>query len=265
MKRDRITEIKHILMQNKQVDNNELAAMFGVSLATIRRDLDQLEAGGSIRRVYGGAEIIDTINSKEMPEIVPLWEYRQGVSSEEKRAIAKKTVEHIPNSCTVFIDSGTSAFEVAKLLLGRKDLTILTNSLRAAVLLGTHPDMHAYCIGGLIKYDMLSTAGFLASQDLSFFPSIDVSVISADAFEPSWGLRERSMETAILKKIVVEQSKNVIATLDNTKFGAKASAPICRTKEITTIVTDSASPASEIEYLRKIGVEVVIADPYSET
>lgn len=260
MKRDRITEIKHILMQNKQVNNNDLAAMFGVSLATIRRDLDLLEANGSIRRVYGGAEIIDTIDQKKTIENIPLWEYRENVSSDEKRAIAKKAAEQIPNSCTVFIDSGTTAYEVAKLLLGRTDLTILTNSLRAAVLFGTYPGMHAYCIGGLIKYDMLATAGFLASQDLSFFPNIDVSIISADAFEPSWGLREQSMETAMLKKIVVEHSKSVIATLDNTKFGARASAPICRTKEITAIVTDRTTPDSEIEYIRRLGVKVVIAD-----
>lgn len=265
MKRDRITEIKHILMQNKRVDNNDLAAIFGVSLATIRRDLDQLESDGSIRRIYGGAEIIDTINQPKSSENVPLWEYREGISSAEKRAIAKEVAAKIPNSCTLFIDSGTSAYEVAKLLVGRKDLTILTNSLRAAVLLGTHPDMHAYCIGGLIKYDMLATAGFLASQDLSFFPNIDVSVISADAFEPSWGLRERSMETAMLKKTVVEHSRTVIATLDNTKFGAQATAPICRTKQITTIVTDPAVSDEEINYLRKLGVEVIIANPYRET
>ena len=55
MKQDRLTQIKHLLMQNKRVNNNDLTEMFSVSLATIRRDLDRLEEEGIVRRVYGGA------------------------------------------------------------------------------------------------------------------------------------------------------------------------------------------------------------------
>ena len=246
-------------MQDKHVNNNELAEMFGVSLATIRRDLDQLEAEGTIRRIYGGAEIIDNVNQQKPVEDVPLWSYRQDTSPAEKKAIARKVVEHIPDACTVFIDSGTTAYEVAKLLVQRKDLTILTNSLRTAVMLGTYPDLQAYCIGGIIKYDMLATAGILASEALAFFPSIDVCILSADGFIPSWGIRECSMETAMLKKTVVDRSKIVIAALDHAKFYASASAPICQTNQLNVIVTDPAAPPEAISYLRKNGIEVVIA------
>lgn len=259
MKQDRLTQIKHLLMRDKRVDNNDLAKMFGVSIATVRRDLDQLEADGSIRRIYGGAEIVDSIALPKVMEEVPLWQIREDASQKEKCAIAKRVVEKIPDACTVFIDSGTTAYEVAKLLVHRKDLTILTNSLRVATLLGTYPNLQAYCIGGIIKYDMLATAGILASECLAFFPSIDVCVFSADGFIPSWGIREYSMETAMLKKAVADQSKIVIAALDHSKFNIAASAPICRTSQINIIVTDPAAPATDIAYLRNNGVEVVIA------
>lgn len=259
MKQDRLTQIKHLLMQNQYINNNELAAAFGVSIATIRRDLDRLESEGVIRRIYGGAELIDGTNQKRTVEEVPLYTSRADSSQLEKQAIAKKVVEKIPESCTVFIDNGTTVYEVAKLLANRKDLTILTNSLRTAVLLGSYPDLQAYCIGGIIKYDMLATAGIIASEALAFFPTIDVCILSSDGFVPSWGLRERSMETAMLKKAIVDRSKIVIAALDHTKFYATASAPICQTKHLTTVVTDPAAPAEDVQYLRNNGVEVIIA------
>lgn len=259
MKYDRITQIKHLLMRDQRVSNNDLAAAFGVSLVTIRRDLDQLESEGSIRRFYGGAEIIDNANLNKPVEEVPLWLQREDKNVAEKRAIARKVVEQIPDACTVFIDSGTTAYEVAKLLVHRKGLTILTNSLRAAVLLGMYPDLQTYCIGGIIKFDMLAAAGIVASECLSFFPSIDVCVLSADAFVPSWGIRELSMETAMLKKAVVDKTKIVIVGLDHTKFSASASSPICRTKQLDIIVTDPKTPPQTIAFLRESGVEVIVA------
>ena len=259
MKQDRVSQIKHLLMQNKRIYNNDLADLFGVSLATIRRDLDQLEADGTLRRIYGGAELVDNISRRRSIEQVPLWSDRQEANLREKQAIARKVVEKLPDACTVFIDNGTTAYEVAKLLVHRRDLTILTNSLRAAVLLGGYPDLQAYCIGGVIKYDMLGTAGIIASEALSFFPNIDVCILSADGFIPSWGLRECSMETAMLKKTVADRSEVVIAALDHTKFYASASAPICQTRQLNIVVTDPASPPDELQFLRESGVEVIIA------
>ena len=72
MKQDRVSQIKHLLMQNKRIYNNDLADLFGVSLATIRRDLDQLEADGTLRRIYGGAELVDNISRRRSIEQVPL-------------------------------------------------------------------------------------------------------------------------------------------------------------------------------------------------
>ena len=258
VKQDRLKQIMHIIMQNNHINNNQLADKLGVSIATIRRDLDRLEAEGVIRRIYGGAKLINSANQNPVVENVPLWSSREDRNKQEKLAIAKKVVEKIPESCTVFIDNGTTVYEVAKLLAQRTDLTILTNSLRAAVLLGGYPGLQAYCIGGIIKYDMLGTAGIIASEALAFFPSIDVCIISADGFIPTWGLRESSMETAMLKKTIVDRSKIVIAALDHSKFHANASAPVCQTKQLTTIVTGPAAPADDIRLLRESGVEVVV-------
>lgn len=261
MKQDRLTQIKHILMRDQQVINTELCEQFGVSIATIRRDLDQLEAEGIITRIYGGARLAISPNAPQIEAQIPSWDSRVTSNVGEKRAIARKVVELIPGNCTLFIDSGTTLYEIAQMLVHRTDLTIVTNSLHTAVMLGAYPKLQVYCIGGNVKYDMVSTVGVIASSTLSLFPNIDVCVLSADSFDVRRGMREFIMETSILKKAVMARSQKVIAALDHTKFTVSAPSAICRTQDLDIIVTDSDTPVSEVEEMRRMGVQVIVADP----
>ena len=261
MKQDRLTQIKQILMQDQQVVNTELCKLFGVSIATIRRDLDQLEAEGIITRIYGGARLAISPNAPQIEAQIPSWNSRISSNVSEKRAIARKVVELIPDNCTLFIDSGTTLYEIAQMLVHRTDLTIVTNSLHTAVMLGAHPKLQVYCIGGNVKYDMVATAGVIASSTLELFPNIDVCILSADSFDTHLGLREFVMETSILKKAIMARSQKVIAALDHTKFTASAPSAICRTQDLDIIVTDYDTPASEVQQMRRMGVQVYVADP----
>lgn len=259
MKQGRITEIRRMLLQQKRLTCEMLCEHFHVSIATIRRDLDYLEREGTIRRFYGGAELLDRDETPFISEIVPTWQTREGMHMAEKQAIAREIAAMVPDACTVYLDSGTSIYEVARLLTQRKNLTIITNSLRTAALLGMCPQLQVYCIGGNIKYDMLTTAGVLANEGLAFFPSIDISVLSADGFIRSWGIRDWSMESALLKKAAADRSKQVIVALDHTKFDIVATSPICQTKQIDAIVTDDRIAPDDLEMLQSSGVQVVVA------
>ena len=259
MKQDRITEIRHLLLQQKRLSCDFLCEHFNVSAATIRRDLDLLEREGAIRRYYGGAEYLDRNETPFIADIVPSWQTREGLNMLEKQAIARETAAIIPDSCTVYLDSGTSAYEVARLLTDRKNLTVITNSLRTAALLGMSQQLQVYCVGGNIKYDMLTTSGVLANEGLNFFPSIDICVLAADGFISSWGIREWSMENALLKKAAADRSKQLIAILDHTKFNVSATSPICQTKQIDTIVTDDGVSPDIVSALEKSGVNVIVA------
>ena len=263
MKEDRIALIRQMLFRGGKVSCSELTRMFDVTTATIRRDLDRLEAEGQIRRTHGGAELIRR-QDQEAREImvVPPWSSRIASCYEEKKAIAREVAVLIPDNSTVFIDSGTTIYEVAKLIAGRSNLTVISNSLRASEYLGMFPNIQLYFLGGKIAYSMLASAGIMARDCLSYFTVIDYCIISADAFSVENGMREHFMETAILKKAIIEKSNMVIAALDHTKFIKNASAPICNCSvdSIHTLVTDSGTDRENLEQLRRAGINVIVAD-----
>ncbi len=260
MKQDRLTQIKHLLMRDQQVINTELCEIFGVSIATIRRDLDQLEAEGIITRIYGGARLAISPSAPQAEAQIPSWSSRIASNVQEKRAIAQKIADLIPHNCTLYIDSGTTLYEIALLLTHRTDITIITNSLHTAVMLGAYPNLQVYCIGGNVKHDMAATVGVIASGTLSLFPNIDLCILSADSFDVNLGPREFLTETAILKKAIMSRSMKTIAALDHTKFFVSAPSSICRTQDLDIIVTDSNTPPAAVEQLRQMGVQVIVAD-----
>ena len=134
MKNDRTAQIRQILFRDGKVNCNDLAALFNVTNATIRRDLTELDMEGQIRRTHGGAELISRLDqeAKEI-NVVPPWPTRTNSCRTEKEAIAREISSLIPDNSTIFIDNGTTVFEVAKQLTNHNNLTVISNSLRASV------------------------------------------------------------------------------------------------------------------------------------
>ena len=208
-------------------------------------------------RIYGGAVPAQTDDEdKEIPQ----WERRRQEGLSEKEAIALRAVERIPDNCTVYLDSGTTLYEVAKCLVGRKNLTVITNSLRISSLLGMQKDLQVYCIGGQVKVDMLVTLGMLANESISLFPHVDIAVFSADGFLPNRGLMEYSMEVALLKKSILSKTVELIAVLDSSKIGKSANVTTCAVSEIHTLITDASAPKNVLDAIREQNVRVIIAE-----
>ena len=260
MKQERIMLLRQVLMQEKKVDCMDLCSRFDVSMATIRRDLEQLEKEGTIRRFYGGAELIESRSEPHLTEIVPEWNIREVSNVPEKCAIAREISRLIPDGSTVFLDGGTTVYELVKLLAGRSRLTVVTCSLRNASLLGMYPNIETYCLGGNIKTNMLIATGLLSTECLSFFPSIDYYVLSADGVTPYGGVREWSTEVAMLKKSIISRSKTIIAAIDHSKFGLSASSSLCQLKDIDYLVTGRELEQSTLAQLQERGVNVILAD-----
>ncbi len=236
--------------------NTELCAIFNVSIETVRRDLNLLEKEGFIRKIYGGARLAE---SSHLPVSIEKWDIRTGKNDLAKKCIAAETAKLIHDGNTVFLDSGTSIFEVAACLRGRKNLTVLTNSVRIAQELGMCSDILVYFIGGIIKTDILASSGFFATEFLSYFYHIDCAVISCDGFIPDKGSMELSLELSVLKKNILEKADTVIIPVDHSKIGVSGNCLACDVARINTVVTDSLTPPQAIETLRAQGVHVIVA------
>ena len=256
MKSNRIQEMKQLFLSRKQVLNTELCDTFGVSIETVRRDLNLLEKEGFIRKVYGGARLVE---NPGLPATIETWDTRLKKNEPFKKSIAEKAATLIPDGCTVFLDTGTSVFEILPLLSRKKNLTILTNSLRVATEMGLCESFSVYSIGGLVKRETLTSMGFFAKEFLSSFYHIDYAILSCDGFLPDYGTTEYSAEIAQFKQLVMDKTAHIIAAADHTKFGIAGSCDCCPIEKIGTLVTDTLVSASALHKLQERGVQVLQA------
>ncbi len=254
MKNTRIMEMKKLFLNKKQLLNKDLCDTFGVSIETVRRDLNILEQENFIQKVYGGARLVENTN---IPDNIEAWDTRLKKNELFKKSIAERVADLIPDGCTVFLDTGTSVFEVIPLLREKKNLTVLTNSLRVATELALCDSFSVYNIGGLVKRETLTSVGLFAKEFLASFYRIDFAVLSCDGFVPERGTTEYSSEIAEFKQLIIDKTAHIIAVADHTKFGITGSCYCCPTEKIGTLVTDSLVPAAAVSHLTDRGVQVV--------
>ncbi|MDO4494133.1 MAG: DeoR/GlpR family DNA-binding transcription regulator [Clostridia bacterium] len=254
MKSDRQAEMKRLFFERKKLSCEELRSLFGISIETVRRDLDHLERAGVIRRVYGGAVLVDDHGkSDEMPP----WKARSVRNRELKRAIAEEVVRHIPDGSTIVMDSGTQAFEIAKQLVCCKDLTVLTNDMRIAAEVSAQTNHKVFFIGGSVKRGEMFTTGVLATSFLEWFSHIDIAVMSTDGFSVEKGMLDHDPEMGNLKTLMIGKAGKLILAMDSSKFSVNAFFRVCRAGRVDLLITDSAAPQEVLQTLTQAGVRTV--------
>ena len=159
--KNRLNEIKKYIEQNQRVDIEEVSRIFEVSPATARRNLDELAEAGLILRMHGGA----TALRKATPE--PPIHLRGNSQAEEKERIATAAAELINDGDTILMGGGTTVYEVAKKLYGKKNITVITNSLLVSSTLSNQPDISMFILGGFLRQAEQLTYGLYTEQILS--------------------------------------------------------------------------------------------------
>lgn len=255
MKRDRLWQMKQLFLQKRSIRVKELCDAFDISVETARRDLNALEEDGIVRRVYGGAVLVDNTGNQD---VMPPWDDRVSLHQREKRAIAREVLRHIPDDAIIALDSGTATYETARTLREKKNLTVLCNDLRIAAELSHNTDHTIFFIGGAMKKDDMITTGFLATDFLEYFSNIDLTILSADGFNVATGLSDHNVEMGTLKAAMIKRSSRVLAGIDYSKFACKAFYKVCDIKDLDMVITDDRTPQSDIDALKKAGVTTIV-------
>ena len=253
MKSERQVQLKQLFIERKQLSCEEICRYFGISVETARRDLSALEKDGTIRRIYGGAVLID---NTAVPNPIPPYATRKIINYREKENIAREIVQRLEDNMTIALDSGTTMLTVAKLLNLRSNLNVITNDLRIASELSAHTDHKIYLIGGLLRKDDLITGGFIAQAFMENFSHIDVAVMTADGFID--GLADFNVDMGALKVAMIHKARRVFAAVDHTKFTTPALNKVCGLQDLDLVVTGTAAPEESIQNLQKAGVEVIL-------
>lgn len=245
-------EIIEIIKKERMVKVADLMEKFDVSIETVRRDLQNLEEKGYLRRVYGGA-VLHGMYGEE-----PAYEHREIINFEEKRAIGEKAAELVNDGDTLIIDVGTTCLEVAKGLSCKKNITVITNAVPIALEILSHGDSRVIMLGGELRRGDISVSGIMAYEQLSSFYANKL-ILGVGGLTPEQGISDYHMEENNTRRAMVERADRVIAVADFSKFGVNAMNCCCPARRISTLVTDWTTPIQALAPYKAAGIEVVVA------
>lgn len=217
----------------REVEFGHLAAHFGVSEMTIRRDIDALESEGILKRVLGGA-IASGGTAQEPP-----FQFRASLAAQEKEHIARGVVNLLSPGETVFLDSGSTVLSVACEIRKRElPLTIVTPSVLVALELSEVHEVTVYLTGGMLRPGELSLIGVDTIESLSHF-NCDTAVIGVAGVDSVGGISDYHHDEAYVKRTAMKSSKKTIVAADRSKLGRSALVKIAGLNEIFALVTDA--------------------------
>ncbi|KIL35099.1 DeoR faimly transcriptional regulator [Cohnella kolymensis] len=244
---ERQQQILEMLNTDGEVKVAELKETLSVTEMTIRRDLEKLESAGIAKRTFGGAILIG--------KDIAIHE-RTGVMTEEKIRIGKKAAELIRPGESIFLDGGTTTFQVARYLKPGSDVTVVTNALNTAVELMSKK-IPTLVTGGMILETTSSLVGPIAAEMLSGM-AFDRIFLGATGVNEAHGFSNSNVYEAEIKKIAMKQSAEVNVVLDHTKFGEKVLVSFASLASVHRIIADEKPDPALLRALKKAGVEILL-------
>lgn len=244
-RREHITKI--FLSENK-VKVGELAKLFGVTTETIRRDLIALEKQGAIRRGNGRAEVINELTEQDFSD-------KSSENIEKKKSIASYAATLLPENAAVFLDAGSTVYQLARKLIFRKDITAITNFLPIASLLSSNK-IKVILIGGEVRWSSGGATGQLAIDAISQI-NADLAILSTSGFGSSLGPCVENFSDASVKRSMLQHSGKAILLTDSSKAGWSTMVNFAKWADFSTVVSDDQLP-DEVKQTIQSQTELVL-------
>jgi DeoR/GlpR family transcriptional regulator of sugar metabolism len=254
---ERRFQIREILTTQRTVSALELCDRLKVTAATIRRDLATLEQEGVLVRSHGGA-----VSRMSSTNFQPTYEALLRSENEEKRQIARAAEQFVLDGDTIFLEGSTTVFELARRLVHRHPLTVVTNSPTIVCELQRSAGVTVMCTGGDLQKDTFYLSGEWAQRALSEI-RLDKAILGVSAIDPAYGVSTAHHAEAQITRMVSKAAKTRIALADHTKFGRQRFAFVGPVTDIDILITDSGTNPKFIEELRDARLQVIVAEPVS--
>lgn len=247
---ERQEQLLLFVQQHQRATVNELSQHFGVSVATVRRDLETLAEKGVIRRFHGGARAV-----QQAPPELPVLS-RTSEQAEEKQRIGRAAAALIEDGDTVFLGSGTTVLEVARHLHGRRELTVITNSLLVLNELTKTPEITVVGLGGMLRHSEMSMIGHITEQALAEV-RVQKIIIGIRAIHVEHGLTNDYLPETMTDRAILAQSGQLIIVADHTKCNRISTFFLAPLSTVNMLITDRAAPPDFIAALEEQGIRVL--------
>ncbi len=248
---DRRRRIYELLREEGSARVSELSEAFGVSEPTVRSDLEWLENEGLVVREHGGAYLrgMDTLVRTQT------LDHRENLA--KKRIIGRRAAEFVQDNDTLILDSGSTTTEMAKHLLDRHNLSIVTNALNIALIVGSVPSFTIHVTGGEFKAPTLSLTGEQAALLLADV-FVEKLFLATAGISLEAGLTYPGFSDLSVKRAMIRAAETVYLLADSSKIGRTSFAALGHLADVDILVTDSDIQAGDRQQLEAQGIEVVI-------
>jgi DeoR/GlpR family transcriptional regulator of sugar metabolism len=247
-------KILELIREDGQAKVIGLSRIFKVTEVTIRQDLERLEKEGLVKRDHGGAVLVD-IDTR----VKTITLQNQKKNMPEKAAIARKAVSFIENGDTIILDSGSTTTEIAKLLVDFQNITVITNALNIALILGAHPNINLVVTGGEFKAPTLSLTGQKAA-DFFYNLNADKLFLATAGISLKSGLTYPSISDICVKRAMIESANEVYLVADSTKIGINSFASLGALSLISLLITDPKLSKEDEEMLKNNDIAYILAE-----
>lgn len=229
-----------------------LADAFDVSEVTIRQDLERLEAEGHVVREHGGAYL------KSVPQQVRAMALHHLVNMDAKRRIGRAAAALVEDGETIILDSGSTTTEMALCLGDRQHLTVITNALNIALVLGAMPTCTVHMPGGQFKAPTLSLSG---ERSADYFKGLFAQKLflatGAVSFEA--GLTFPALADITVKRAMIETASRIFLVADSGKIGKTSFSSLGGLENVHVLITDSGIRDEDRRGFVDRGIEVIVA------
>jgi len=234
-----------------------MARLLNVSESTIRNDLKTLEGKGRLRRVHGGAVLLE-------PAYVNHYSFKTRYIQhlDEKRAIAIRAAEYVHDGDSILLDASSTAYCLASELRDRHALRVVTNGFEVAQEMAKNLSNNVILIGGVVNFNASSVTGLLSEKIIEEL-FVQKAFISSSGFTLNRGMTELHLNEAQLKRKMIKSAEQLFAIIDSSKFGKEDLTPIAGVIDIYQLLTDEKVSNEWIGQLERAGVHTIVCDQFS--
>lgn len=240
-------DILRIARAEGRVSVEALAARFGVTQQTIRRDLAELTQTGALTRVHGGAILPPGASNLE-------YDARRRLNAPAKAAIAHAAAAHIPNGACVFLDIGTTSEAVARALSGHEGLMVVTNNLHVARIIGPGA-ADVVITGGTLRQADMGLVGPLAVKTIETF-RFDHAILGCSALHEDGEMLDFDLSEVAVSQALLRRAGQVTLVADASKFQRTAPVRIGAITDVARVITDAELPTPLAEACARAGTQV---------
>ena len=252
MNNPRQLQLLEEVRQRQSASVEQLADTLGVTLQTVRRDVQRLAEQGLVMRFHGGVRMPNsTVENLAHTQ-------RETLHAEGKARIARAVAAQVPHGCSLILNIGTTTEAIARALLHHRGLRVLTNNLNVAAILSGNPDCEVIVAGGVVRPRDRGIVGEAAVDFIRQF-RVDIALIGISGIESDGTLRDFDYREVKVAQTIIEHAREVWLAADHSKFNRPAMVQLATLEQIDRLFTDAAPPEPFPSLLKAAEVVCTVA------